>query len=201
MRAILMAGCLLAIAACDSGKTDPNASGNEPPRPFAVEGNEAAVRGAAGASRNAVSLLPDGLMITPGAEGGQVTILRFGETQQSVVAALSRDFGQPRFSENKECGAGPMQFADFGEIKANFSGGKFAGWLAEAGKGLKTGDGISPDMPFDEIEKFGAKRAVESTLEGEFDLTKAGGGSPMGGFADPDGKTRSLYAGTNCFFR
>ena len=94
-----------------------------------------------------------------------------------------------------------MHFADFGAIKLNFLDDKFVGWMAPSGKGLVTGDGISPAMSFKELEKFGAKRMVNSTLEGEFDLTAPGSKAAMGGIMDDDDKVRSLHAGTNCFFR
>ena len=200
--AIVFAAALL--AGCNGSEESREPSGQQSPRPFAVEGGVDAQRVAppgrkAGNAAPVFSLLPDGLMVARGE--GPVSVLRFGERQEVVVAALRADFGRPRESDNGQCEAGAMRFADFGAIKVNFVDGKFVGWFAESGKGLNAGDGVSPGMTFDQLEKFGAKRALDSTLDGEFDLTRPGGGSVMGGFLGADGKARSLYAGANCFFR
>ena len=197
----LIAAALL--AGCGSSKDAGSTSKSDAPRPFAVEGGAEASRVAPGQRSAAAvfSLLPDGLMVTRGGADTPVTLLRFGEPQTAVIAALRKELGQPRESDNGQCEHGAMHFADFGAIKANFADGKFVGWLTESGKGLRTGDGISPAMTFKQLEKFGAKRVLESTLDGEFDLTRPGGGGTMGGFADPAGKVKSLYAGANCFFR
>lgn len=199
--AVLLA---LATGACNSSSPEPSAK-SDPRRPFAVEG-DAATRKVAVAGNDTraaeFALLPDGLVITHGKGKGQpVSLMRFGDAQATTIQALTRDLGKPEESDLAECGAGPMHFAEFGVIKANFLKGKFVGWFAKSGKGLNTGDGIGPGKPFRNMARIGARMMPKSTLDGEFEMVGKGGPSGMGGFVGPDENVSSLFAGTTCFFR
>src|SRR5687767_10881298 len=97
---IVFAAALL--AGCNGSDESREPSGQQSPRPFAVEGGVAAQRVAppgrkAGNARPVFALLPDGLMVTR--DTGPVSILRFGERQEVVAAALRADFGRPRESD------------------------------------------------------------------------------------------------------
>lgn len=194
-----------ALAACNSSSPQRAPKNENSSRPFVVKDDAAARKVTSATSRGnepEFALLPDGLVVTHGdAKGRPVSLVRFGDPQAATIEALARDLGTPKQSDLAECGAGPMHFADFGAIKANFLGGKFVGWFTERGKGLKTGDGLAPGKPFRQMERIGARMVPKSTLDGEFELAGKSGKSGIGGFLGPDEKVQSLYAGTNCFFR
>lgn len=199
-------GCaiLLALTACNSGPAE-DALPTDTVKPFEVRENAETRRVDANADNSTAptfALMPDGLTVTHGtAKGRPVALLQFGDPKGKVVTALTSDISQPTESENAECDAGPMQFADFGPIKASFRDGKFVGWVAESGKGLKTGEGLSPDKPFRFLERIGARMVPRSTLDGEFVLEGSGSGNSMGGIVEEGERVRMLFAGSNCFFR
>lgn len=199
----LLSVCAL-LAGCGSkDKADLSAVTKEA-RPFEVQGDVGAMKVEKGAAEAGatVALMPDGILISQATKGSAVTLAKFGDAQDKVIAGLSRTLGKPEESDNAECGAGKMHFADFGSLKANFVDGKFVGWFAERGKGLRTGDGISPDWSWRKLQRVGATKVADSTLDGEFMLDGSGrDGGGMGGFADSGDNVRSLYGGVNCFFR
>lgn len=195
---------LLALTACGSDSSD-ETSRSKVDAPFEVRDKAGATRvhgNAQASSEGVFALNPDGIVITHGtAKGRPVTLLQFGDAQDRTVAALAAELGQPRLSENAQCDTGPMKFADFGAIKASFQEGKFVGWVAEKGKGLKTGDGLSPDKSYRFLERIGAQAVPGSTLDGEFVLDGSGTGGRMGGIMEGGEMIRMLFAGSNCFFR
>lgn len=195
---------LFLLTACEADPAD-DAVTTDAAKPFAVQDNvesRRADRSPDAPTAPTFALMPDGLTVTHGAARGRpVTVLQFGDRQDQVVATLASDLGQPTESENAECGAGPMQFADFGAVKASFQKKKFVGWVAEGGKGLRTGDGISPDTPYRFLERIGTRMVPQSTLDGEFVLEESGSGSSMGGILKDGDHVRMLFAGSNCLFR
>lgn len=128
----------------------------------------------------------------------------FGSVQADVERAVSEATGKTaKPSSNEECGAGPMQFAQFGGLMLNFQDGKLTGWFADEGDEAVTGDGIRPGIPLSGLQsERSVKRITDSTLEGEIEYAMPDG-STLGGFvsegADP--RLTSLYAGMSCFFR
>ena len=198
---------LLALVALTACSSEPAEDGlpTDADKPFEVRENAASKRVEENADASTVAtfaLMPDGLTVTHGSAKGQpVTLLRFGDEKAETIDALTRELKTPAESENSDCDAGPMQFADFGPVKASFQNGKFVGWVAERGKGLKTGEGISPDKPFRFLEKIGARMVPNSTLDGEFILEGSGTGRSMGGIAEEGERVQMLFAGSNCFFR
>jgi len=195
---------LLALTACSSKPADDTLT-TDTVKPFEVQRDAQTKRvdqNAAPSTGPTFALNADGLLVTHGsAKGRPVTLLQFGDEQAKTIAALSSDLGQPKETDNAECGAGPMHFADFGPLKASFQGDKFVGWVAEAGRGLNTGDGISPDKPFRFLERIGARMVPKSTLDGEFVLEGSVKGNNLGGIVENGEKVRMLFAGSNCFFR
>ena len=177
----------LALAGCDSGEVPSPAERQQ------GEGAQAPV------AADMVELRAEGL--TAGTEA-----FYFAAGQQEVEAALVAALGPVlRTGENRECGAGPVTFTDFGGgLTAHFQEGRLVGWNWHTPQ-----DGDAPTrgtirLPGD--VQLGAPRAaleaapgfarVEgSTLGEEFAL-----GERIGGFVTGD-KVEMLYAGTQCFFR
>lgn len=128
--------------------------------------------------------------------------LQFGAERTAVDAALAKAFGsQPQTSRNEECGAGPMDFSQYGPLQVGYQDGKLAGWFLRKGEGVVTSDGVAPGVTT--MESLGLERQVQkldTTLEGEFQYTAADYGT-ITGFAEPDGTITGLAAGVTCFFR
>ncbi|OYX54852.1 MAG: hypothetical protein B7Y86_15190 [Brevundimonas subvibrioides] len=118
-----------------------------------------------------------------------------------MIAAVAASVGgaAPEVTTNSECGAGPVQFAQFGNgLQLAFQDSKFAGWTLDQ-EGLSTVDGVEVGMS---RAALSANRTVEmqedSTLGAEFSA-----GDISGFFASTaaDSPVTSLYAGLTCFFR
>lgn len=153
------------------------------------------------ADEKEITLTSDGIILVNAVEGrGAATTLSFGMAQDLAIAAMEVDFGKPELSRNGECGAGPMEFAEFGALQLNFLDGKLAGWFAEPADNLVTSDGIRPGIPLAELKRERQVVMANDTLEGEFGYASPDGGD-IGGFEGRDGKIISLNAGVNCFFR
>lgn len=127
--------------------------------------------------------------------------LRFGAPRDEVDAMAAEAFGEPgEKSRNEECGAGPMEFSEYGPLQIAYQDGRFAGWFLREGGGVVTSDGIRPGVSTPESLKAEREvREVDTTLEGEFEYTTADFGT-IRGFAD-EGRITALQAGLSCFFR
>lgn len=147
----------------------------------------------------------DGLRLRS-AGSDQLVSLSFGTAREKVVSAVGAHTemdGVP--ADNDECGAGPMQFVDFGDLTLNFQGDVLVGWYI---------DGASPLVKTPEAVGIGSIRETaeaqmpvvmqpDSTLGNEF-LSDRGDEGFIGGFlsgTEGNAVVESLYAGTNCFFR
>ncbi len=134
-----------------------------------------------------------------GAKGSEP--LRFGSTRDEVDAVAAQAFGQPGGqSRNEECGAGPMDFSEYGPLQIAFLDGRFAGWFLREGEGVVTSDGIRAGIPLDTLKSERQVQAQDTTLEGEFSYTTADYGT-ITGFVDESGTITGLQAGMSCFFR
>ena len=111
------------------------------------------------------------------------------------------DFGEDfrKTSSNPECGAGPMEFSQYGPLQIGYLDGKFAGWFLREGEGVVTSDGIRPGATIDALKGERQVRELDTTLPGEFEYTAADYGT-IRGFAE-SGKITALQAGVSCFFR
>lgn len=126
--------------------------------------------------------------------------MKFGAARTEVDRLGSEALGsEPSTSQNEECGAGPMEFSEFGPLQVAYLDGKFAGWFLREGEGVVTSDGIRPGMTLDELKAERQVRDLDSTLPGEFEYTAEDFGT-IRGFAE-DGKITALQAGVSCFFR
>ncbi|SIN84603.1 hypothetical protein SAMN02745824_2014 [Parasphingorhabdus marina DSM 22363] len=147
----------------------------------------------------------DGLQLRAAGEAELIS-LPFGTPMAKTVSAVSAQTEiEGIASANDECGAGPMQFVTFGDLKLNFQDEAFVGWFI---------DGASPIVKTPEAVGIGSIRETavaqmpivmqpDSTLGNEF-LSDRGADGFIGGFlsgTDGNAVVESLYAGTNCFFR
>ncbi len=132
--------------------------------------------------------------------GGET--LGFSTPRAEVDALAEQAFGAaPATSRNEECGAGPMDFSQFGPLQIAYLDGSFAGWFLRAGEGVVTADGIAPGVTtLDALQDERQVQQLDTTLEGEFQYTTGDYGT-ITGFAAPDGSIDALQAGISCFFR
>ena len=128
--------------------------------------------------------------------------LRFGAAREEVDRAIEAAFGSaPERSSNEECGAGPMDFSQFGPLQIAYMDGEFRGWFLREGKGVVTSDGVHPGTTTLKGLKLERQvRELDTTLEGEFEYTTNDYGT-ITGFADAEGSIAALQAGISCFFR
>ncbi len=127
---------------------------------------------------------------------------RFGAARADVDAAIGEALGiAPGKSRNEECGAGPMDFSQFGPLQIAYLDGSFAGWFVRAGEGVVTADGIAPGVTtLDALQDERQVQQLDTTLEGEFQYTTGDYGT-ITGFAAPDGSIDALQAGISGFYR
>lgn len=201
---------LVLVAGCNRGAGNNSANaGNAPSNAAAANAataNKAAAdehgdeHGGHETGKPTLVLDKDGIL----AGGTEESRIAFGanraDTIQRVTPLLGSKFDE---DENKECGAGPMQFASYGKVVLMFQGGKFAGWeLREASNEpwVGTPGGVTIGSPRSELQTaLGAPPQVEKTSLGvEFN---AGGFTGLLSSDKPDAKVTALWAGTNCIMR
>ncbi len=127
---------------------------------------------------------------------------RFGAARTDVDAAIGEALGiAPGKSRNEECGAGPMDFSQFGPLQIAYMDGELRGWFLREGEGVATSDGIQPGTTkFEGLKLEKQVRKLDTTLEGEFEYTTADFGT-ITGFAEDGETVTALQAGISCFFR
>lgn len=127
---------------------------------------------------------------------------RFGAARADVDAAIGEALGLgPGKSTNEECGAGPMEFSQFGPLQIAYVDEELRGWFLREGEGVATTDGIRPGTTtFEALKLEKQVRELETTLEGEFEYTTADFGT-ITGFAENGEMVTALQAGLSCFFR
>lgn len=154
-------------------------------------------------SQAAVVVNANGLV--DGASGSRGSV-RFGAARAEVDALVKNALkAESEQSSNAECGAGPMEFSDFGPLQIAYQDGKFVGWyLANGGGDVVTSDGVAPGIAMAQLKEWRPVRIItDSTLEGEFEYHTRDGGMITGFFegSQNDGRIVALQAGLNCFFR
>lgn len=127
--------------------------------------------------------------------------IRFGAMREEVDAMAAETFGSDaEESSNEECGAGPMDFSQYGPLQLAFLDGKLAGWFLREGEAVATSDGVRPGVStLDALKGERQVQELDTTLEGEFQYTTADYGT-ITGFADEAGNIDALQAGVSCFF-
>jgi hypothetical protein len=193
----------IGLTACASEKAtaEPAAQASEPDQAASTE-SDAEV-----AAEFAIALDGEGLRLV-NSETGNTRLLPFGTDRTTTETAVAKQLGAVASrSSNDECGAGPMEFSNFGNFIANFQDDLFVGWdLRDGDKkaALTTMSGVGIGMTRSEMAESVAFDIYEdSTIGTEF---HTGGDEPVGfsGLFDgdaPDARITDLWAGTNCIFR
>ena len=192
-RTALAIAALAAVSACDRSQTPPPAEPPAPP-PAAVSADPDSPALPGGG----LAIEGEGLRIFD--EAGAARAIPFGSPQATAIAAVSAatGFPAPPVTTNAECGAGPVQFAEFPNgLTLAFQNDTFQGWTVNR-PGLTTVDGMGVGSTRASITARSVEMVAGSTLEGEFTS------GDLGGFfsaANAQGTVTSLYAGLTCFFR
>jgi hypothetical protein len=138
--------------------------------------------------------------------GANRTVLPFGAPQEQVEAAVGRIFDgrvKAKNTRSDECGAGPMDSAQFLGLTLNFQDGRFVGIFVQEPPGLARLGPLTVGMSRSEAERLAHIVMIpDSTLGQEFAYPDTDG--MAGGFFDgtgPGAKISGLYAGITCFFR
>lgn len=211
---ILLVAMLTITAGCSTAPEAP-----APPTPRAtgatIDSAERADTGAtsAGAVANTVTsaaavegpklaLEPEGLrwFLPP---NGTARPLPFGMAQADVLASLERVRGEAAEGTNSDCGAGPVQYANWADgLSLLFKNGRFAGWGLDgrAADGITSADGIGVGTTRAELDAaIGPTLVVRQTSLGtEF---TAGAYHGLFGSNKPDARITDMWAGVSCVAR
>lgn len=193
---ILAAGCQAdpaPNAAAPNAQT--NATAVDPPAPPAPAAPGIAEQGPA------LAIEGEGLRLFD-RETGSARPIPFGTAQAQTLAALAFR-GPPGTGTNSECGAGPLDYANWPDgLSLLFQDGKFAGWSVDARSGgaITTANGVGTGMTRAALEgSFGIPVTVsETTLGDEFTA------GALRGLLDGPGqsaKVTNIWAGVSCNFR
>lgn len=200
IKAIALAGALsLALSGCggtDARDAQANAAAAATP---AATSAAAGDHGEEGGSPSLL-LAADGIM--PG--GTEESLVKFGANSLDTIEKVTPLLGETyQKEESSECGAGPMEFANWENAVLNFQNGEFVGWSLQAASDkpfIGTPGGLTIGSPRSELDAALPKPlTVEQTSLGtEFN---AGGFSGLLSDATPAAKVTALWAGTNCAMR
>lgn len=170
------------------------------PDGFVDNGTDAIGNGSVG-SAESVKLAARGLRIADASGGDRLVAFDTprADTLDAVRGALGEQTG---ISHNDQCGAGPMDMAEFaGGLTLYFLEGRFAGWdIAPDGGGSFTspsGVGIGSTLKAMR-EKASVDVQASSSLGVEFNT---GGLSGLLSSDTPAGTVTRLWAGDSCIFR
>ena len=202
-RFALLAALSLGLAAC-SPPAEPPA--DAPAVPAAADpAGPAAPPAAAGAPYAPTEALLAGDSVTfpnPSGRGTGLT-LAFGRPQADIIADVTRFRGAaPTISDNSECGAGPMTFADWGDgLQLHFQEGALVGWSAgdatPRGFTTLTGIGVGSTVTALRAAHPGIVLATNS-LGPEFEADDVYG---LASGTGPTDRVTHLWAGVSCNFR
>ncbi len=208
MRSILFAGVTAAflLAGCDKADAPANDATAVDTGNAAVvvpAGNaivDAVAANASEAAVPAVNLAPDELTLV--LASGSTRHVSFGTTKADAVRMIAAALGDPiEQGASEECGAGPLDFANFREgLSLYFQEGKFAGWDLDGREGGKftTANGIGIGSTRKALDAAGPVTVEESSIGHEFMLGEMSG---LLDSAGPEGKITNLWAGVNCIAR
>lgn len=134
---------------------------------------------------------------------GSARPLPFGTAQADLMSSLERVRGEAGEGTNEDCGAGPVQYANWADgLSLLFQNGRFAGWGLDGRSrgGITTADGIGIGTTRSQLDDaIGAPLQVRQTSLG----TEFTAGSYHGLFDGPGDNARitDMWAGVSCVAR
>jgi hypothetical protein len=134
---------------------------------------------------------------------GSARPILFGTAQADVLASLERVRGEASKGTNSDCGAGPVQYANWADgLSLVFRDGRFAGWGLDgrAGGAIATSDGIGIGTTRAELDDAtGPPLEVRQTSLGtEF---SAGAYHGLFGGSAANARITDMWAGVSCVAR
>ncbi len=191
----------LALAGCESetDETLPSPAASAESRTASPSGDPAPEA----RSAPQIALDSEGLRVVD--PRGSTRLVAFGAPRERIERAVGASIeGEPVRRALGECGAGPMQFTDYGPLKLHFQDDKFVGWFLGGDAGLTTMDGLGPGSSRSEVEEARVVTPIPGSTLGEEFTFGSREEAGIGGFFDGESKgarVESLFAGTTCFFR
>ena len=163
-----------------------------PPAPAETEASTAEIAEPAAPAEPPLLVDGEGLRLLD-LEGGGERRFAFGSDWQSVGKALAFR-GQPATGTDRECGAGPIDYAKWPDgLTLYGQADEFAGWALDGRSA-----GIGPGRSRADLDKAYAPRVTQTTLGTEF------AGEGLSGLLDgpgEDAKIVAMWAGVSCNFR
>lgn len=133
---------------------------------------------------------------------GSARPLSFGEPEVDVLASLERVRGPAGKGVNQDCGAGPVQYANWADgLSLVFQNGEFAGWGLDqrAAGAIATANGVGPGTTRRELAaSFGSVTFQDTSLGVEF---AAGDIFGLLDGTGPEAKITHMWAGVSCVAR
>ena len=133
---------------------------------------------------------------------GPARPLAFGTPKADVVGALESVRGPAGKGVNQDCGAGPVQYANWSDgLSLVFQNGEFAGWGLDrrASGALATADGVGPGMTRSALaDSSGSVTYRDTSLGVEFAAGEIFGVLDGSG---SEAKITDMWAGVNCIAR
>lgn len=198
-RPLLLLSASLALAACRGEAPPTPAPSAAPTAGVAAETVEPTTAAPVTVAEPALAIEGEGLRLFDPATGS-ARPLPFGMAWERVQEALAYR-GKPATGRNEECGAGPLDYAQWEDSLTLYGqGGQFVGWFIDsrAEGRISTAAGVGPGTTRQDLEAAYAAEVFESTLGTEF---AAGNLSGVLDSPHPDSPVSALWAGTSCNFR
>lgn len=133
---------------------------------------------------------------------GSATPLAFGLDADQVLGVLERNRGTAARGTNEDCGAGPVQYANWADgLSVVLQNGRFVGWGLDrrAAGAIQTANGIGPGSTRAELdEAFGTVTVSQTSLGAEFAAGEVFGLLDGPG---PTAKITDMWAGVSCVAR
>jgi len=200
-----LAAAPLLIGACQNNQAGNNLAAANNVASAAPANAAAPVNATAPAPQSGLELRLAGSGLTAGQPGlHPSSVHAFGMSRAAIVAAVAAIRG-PATGEgaNEECGAGPMQFTNFGRLVLNFQEDRWVGWHLggpPATPPLKTDWDLgigSPRADLDDGDRAQAQ-VSQTSLGTEFSVGDIHGLLSGNG---ANATVTDLWAGTGCAFR
>lgn len=133
---------------------------------------------------------------------GSARPLVFGTPKADILASLESVRGPAAKAVNQDCGAGPVQYANWSDgLSLVFQNGAFAGWGLDrrASGALATANGVGPGRTRTElVDSYGSVTFMNTSLGVEFAAGEISGVLDGSG---PEAKITDMWAGVNCVAR